>query len=68
MFYLHVYECSPHTFPQRTEKAIRCPTIRIRAGCEFPCEYWELNTGLLKEEVLLTDKSSLQLLVFNFQV
>jgi hypothetical protein len=33
----------------------------IMDGCEPPCGYWDLNSGLLEEQsVLLTDKPSLQ--------
>lgn len=32
---------------------LNSPGTRDTDGCESPCEFWEPNQGLLKEQVLL---------------
>jgi hypothetical protein len=48
----------------RAQKGIESPRTGLMGGCELSCGYWELNLGALQEQqVLLTDKLSLQPLV-----
>lgn len=41
-------------------EAIRSPGTGVMNGHEILCEYWELNLGLLEEQVLLTAEPPLQ--------
>lgn len=58
MFYLHVCLCAT--------EGIGSPGTGIIDGCETPCGHWKLDSGPLKEQVLLIPKSHLQPLIFFF--
>lgn len=54
VYHVHV-ECS-----WRSEQGIGFPGTAVIDDCEAPCGRWELNLGLLQEQMLLTTEPSLK--------
>jgi hypothetical protein len=54
-----MHECQ---YSWRPEEGIRSSGPRVIDSCEPPCECWELNPGLLQEQVFTISEPSLQLL------
>ena len=50
-----------HVCPQRPEEGIGSPGTEVTDNCKPPCGCWELNSGLLEDQpVLSTAEPSLQ--------
>jgi hypothetical protein len=51
-----MYVCIPHACwcLWRPEEGARSPGPGVTDGCELPHEFWELNPGPLKEQLVLS--------------